>query len=165
MLLDYLSAHRFAKLCFYASKMILHVGTDVTFLVEPSAKSRMAWYFYLSNHFHNNSVVFNAAIYVECKLLQNVVDSATEAETGGLFHNCQVAIYIQIIISALGLSQPPTVIKTDNITASLFAINMIKQKQSKSWDMKIPLVARSSGTTAISYILGQSCKWCSGLFY
>ena len=68
--------------------MTLHIDSDAAYLVLPSAKSRIAGYFYLSNHpkFHIPTKL-NAPVIVECKTLRHVVASAAEAETGGVFHN------------------------------------------------------------------------------
>ena len=49
MLLDYAASHKDAKICYYASGMILHVETDATYLVIPKAQSRIAGYYYLSS--------------------------------------------------------------------------------------------------------------------
>ena len=68
--------------------------------------------------------------------MKHVVASAAEAETGGLFHNCQNAIYLRRLLEILGHKQTPTKIKTDNSTAASFVKEMIKQKRSKSWDMR-----------------------------
>ena len=73
---------------------------------------------------------------VECKTLRHVVSSAAEAETGGIFHNAQVAIPIRTLLRKLNHPQPPTLIKTDNATACGFIHDNIHQKRSKSWDMR-----------------------------
>ena len=73
---------------------------------------------------------------VECKLLKHVVSSAAEVETGGLFHNCQTAIMIRHILNALRHNQKPTPVKTDNSTAASFVNDLLKQKRSKSQDMR-----------------------------
>jgi hypothetical protein len=78
----------------------------------------------------------NGAILVECKTLRHVVASAAEAETGGIFHNVQVAIPIRRILTALGHPQPLTRVKTDNSTANGYVYDNITQKKSKSWDMR-----------------------------
>ena len=106
----------------------------------PGAKSRIAGYYYLSNHpfTHNppTNIPLNGAILIECKTIRHVVASAAEAETGGLFHNAQTAIMIRNAITELGHKQPPTPIKTDNSTANSFIHANMKQKRSKSWDMR-----------------------------
>jgi hypothetical protein len=54
----------------------------------------------------------------------------------GVFHNAQLAISLRRILRALGHTQTPTPIKTDNSTAYGFIHNNIHQKKSKSWDMR-----------------------------
>ena len=114
--------------------MILHIDTDAAYLVAQNAKSRIAGYFYLGNGTINTPL--NAAIHVECCLLKHVVASAAEAETGGVFHNCQYGIHVRRMLQILGHPQPPTLVKTDNSTAESFVNKDIKQKRSKSWDMR-----------------------------
>ena len=135
MLLDYLASNPHAKLRYYASDMILNVESDAAYLIAPNAKSRIAGYYYLGNK-NTKQRKINAAILVECRYLKHVVASAAEAETGGLFHNCQNTIYLRRLLSILGHQQPATPIKTDNSTAASFVKEMIKQKRSKSWDMR-----------------------------
>ena len=136
MLLDYLATNPKAKIRYKASDMILHVDSDAAYLVAPNAKSRIAGYYYLSDLPSKKHNKLNGAILVECKYLKHVVASAAEAETGGLFINCQNAIYLRRLLHILGHEQGKTPIKTDNSTAASFVKEMIKQKRSKSWDMR-----------------------------
>ena len=136
MLLDYLATNPTAKIRYYASDMILYVDSDAAYLVAPNAKSRIAGYYYLSDLPSKKTRKLNGAIMVECRYLKHVVASAAEAETGGLFHNCQNVIHLRRILTILGHQQIPTPIKTDNSTAAAFINEMIKQKRSKSWDMR-----------------------------
>ena len=46
------------------------------------------------------------------------LSSAAEAELGALFHNCTDAAAIRTTLNELGHPQPPTPVKTNNITAS-----------------------------------------------
>ena len=114
--------------------MKLHIDSDAAYLVAPKARSRVAGYFQLTDH--PPTKLHNGAILVECKTLRHVVSSSAEAETGGIFHNAQVAIPIRHLLIALGHPQPPTPIKTDNATANGFIHDNIHQKRSKSWDMR-----------------------------
>ena len=45
------------------------------------------------------------------------MSSAAEAETGGIFSNCNFAIPIRYMLNALGHPQGPTPVKTDNTKA------------------------------------------------
>ena len=136
-LMDYVNTYPNTYIRYYASNMILHIDSDAAYLVAPKARSRIAGYYYFSNHPSKNTTTrLNGAIHVECKTLRHVVSSAAEAEIAGVYHNAQTAIPMRTILEALGHSQPPTPIKTDNSTANGFIHDNIHQKRSKSWDMR-----------------------------
>ena len=132
MLLDYAYTYPNAKIRFVASKMILTADTDAAYLVQPKARSRYAGYFYLTD----DTSTANGAVLVICRTLRGVMRSAAEAECAGVFHNSQEAIVLRTILEALGHPQPPTRIKTDNSTANSFVTNNIRQRRSKTWDMR-----------------------------
>ena len=139
-LMDYAATYPCAKLRYFATDMVLHVDSDATYLVQPNAKSRIAGYYILSTYPPPPPKIPtpapNAPILVECKTLRSVVASAAEAETGGLFHNGQTIIHIRRLLEALGHRQPPTPLKTDNSTSNAFINKSLRQKKSKSWDMR-----------------------------
>ena len=54
----------------------------------------------------------------------------------GIFHNAQIGLIIRVALEELGHPQPKTGIKTDNSTATSFANATLRQKRSKSWDMR-----------------------------
>ena len=62
--------------------------------------------------------------------------SAAETETGGVFGNAQDAIVVRIALLALGHKQPAMPIKTDNSTCNSFVHSNIRQRRSKTWDMR-----------------------------
>jgi hypothetical protein len=64
------------------------------------------------------------------------MSSAAEAETGGVYGNAQEAIACRISLLALGHAQTATPLKTDNSTANSFVHANIKQRRSKTWDMR-----------------------------
>ena len=139
MLLDYLSTYPDAKIRFFASDMVLHIDSDAAYLVAPKARSRIAGYFYCSDKYEKNTKPtprLNGPVHIECKTLKHVVASAAEAETGGLFHNCQTGVYLKLMCEALAHEQPPTPSKTDNSTADSFVNDTLKKKRSKSWDVR-----------------------------
>ena len=139
MLLDYLHTHPNAKIRFYASDMILYVDSDAAYLVAEKAKSRIAGYYYCSNKTNNiksPNPPLNGPVHIECKLLRHVVTSAAEAETAGLFVNCQKILEIKYMLEALGHLQVAIPVKTDNATAASFVTDMLKQKRSKAWDVR-----------------------------
>ena len=139
MLMDYLATYTQAKLRFYAGDMKLQVETDAACLVMPKARSRLAGHFYLSAFQTPNKSYpgqYNAPILTECHTLKNVVSSAAEAECGGIFHNCCVAIGIRNALEGMDHPQGKTTVITDNSTATSFVHSAMREKRSKSWDMK-----------------------------
>jgi hypothetical protein len=62
--------------------------------------------------------------------------SATEAETGGVYGNAQEAIACCISLHALRHPQLAMPLKTDNSTLHSFVHANIKQRRSKTWDMR-----------------------------
>ena len=111
--------------------MVLHVESDVAYLVAPKARSRIAGFYYCSNNYapnHASNVPLNGPIHVECKTLRRVVTYPAEVETTGDFLNAQLCVPIRHMLTILGHKQPPTAIKTNNSTASSFVHDTIKKK-------------------------------------
>ena len=135
-LFDYAATYPDAVLRFYKSDMILNVDSDAAYLVLPNAKSRIAGYYHLSSYNPPHPTPLNAPILIICKTIKNVVASAAEAETGGLFLNGQEIIPIRYLLEQMSHPQPPTPLKTDNSTSLGFVTSNIKLKRSKAWDMR-----------------------------
>ena len=133
-LMDYVATYPDAYIRYKASKMILSVDSDASYLVLPKACSRIAGFFQLTDG--KDAHTKNGPLLVECKTIKHVVSSAAEAEISALFHNAKTSIPIRRILIALGHPQPPTPIKIDNSTALGYVYNNIHQKRSKSWDMR-----------------------------
>jgi hypothetical protein len=75
--------------------MILYVHTDASYLSEPKARSRVGGYFYVGGRDKPaNNPKPSAPIHIESRIMKNVMSSASEAETGALFHNRQEAAHI-----------------------------------------------------------------------
>ena len=136
-LLDYANTYQDTSLRFYASKMQLTVVSDASFLVLPKARSRMAGYFRLLDPPLNRKYKHNGAILIECRAIRNVVTSAAEAETHGVYHNARVAIPLMHLLIEMGHPQLPVLIKTYNSTATGFVNGNIQLKRSKAWDTKL----------------------------
>ena len=135
--------------------MVLHVDSDVAYLMAPKFRSRVAGYFHLSDHLTTTKTpTLNGAIHMEYKKIRHVVSSAAEAEISGVYHNSPAAIPIRIILQALNHPQPPTPIKTDNSTAHGFIHENVHQKRSKSWDMRYYWLRGRVYTTTILILLG-----------
>jgi hypothetical protein len=144
-LLNYCAWHPDAILRYYASDMYLHNHSDASNLSEPRARSRAAGYNWLSSRPKHptetpdpNSTppLLNGAIHVHCSIMKMVVASAAEAELGALFYNGKDVAYLRNILQALGHPQGATPIQTDNSTAAGIANDTVKQRRSKSFDMR-----------------------------
>ena len=119
--------------------MILYVDSEKASLVAKNVKSRIAGYYFCSNRMTNKwspNPPFNGPIHIGCKLLCHVVTLSTEAETAGLYVNCQKVLEIKHMLQALGHPQIAISVKTDNATAASFVTDMQKQKCSKAWDVR-----------------------------
>ena len=137
-LMDYANTYKHAKIRFYASDMVLEVDSDAAYLVMPKARSRYAGYFRLLDDQQKvNRSVHNGAILIECKTIKNVVTSAAEAETKGVFNNDKTAVGIRNLLIQMNHPQPITHIYTDNSTAAGFINKNIQLKHSKAWDMNL----------------------------
>ena len=144
-LLNYCATHPNASIRYVASDMCLHIDSDASYLSVSKARSRFAGFHYLSNSPRDPAIAptsmdppppANGAILTPCSIMREVVSSAAEAELGGLFYNGKEACPIRITLEELGYPQPPTVIVTDNSTATGIANDTVKQKRSKAIDMR-----------------------------
>jgi hypothetical protein len=144
-LLNYAATHPVATIRYVASDMCLHVDSDASYLSVSKARSRIAGFHYLSSRPRDPNKApastdpmppSNGAVLTPCHIMRAVVSSAAEAELGGLFYNGKEACPIRITLEELGHPQPPTVIVTDNSTATGIANDSVKQKRSKAIDMR-----------------------------
>jgi hypothetical protein len=70
------------------------------------------------------------------KIVKSVMQSAAEAECGGLYMNAKEAVPMGITLEESNHPQPATPIRADNSTADGIMNKTVKQKQSKSMDMR-----------------------------
>jgi hypothetical protein len=134
--LNYCATHPEAEIIYRASDMILSVNSDAAtaYQVAPKSKSRASGYHYLGNL---DGKLFNGAIFILAKIIKSVMQSAAEAECGGLYMNAKEAVPMRITLEELNHPQPATPMRTDNSTANGDIMNKtVKQKQSKSMDMR-----------------------------
>jgi hypothetical protein len=106
-LLDYAGAtHPDTILQYTASDMILHVHSDASYLSEPNARSRAGGLFFLSTIPSDDvaaaSPPLNGAIHITSSIMRNVLASATEAEVGALFYNCQEGCMLRTTLDEMG---------------------------------------------------------------
>ena len=140
MLLDYAATYPLAIIRYHASDMALHVDSDAAYLVLPNARSRYAGHYILSDTPPPSPAMptpkTNGPILTICKTIRGVMTSVAEAKTGGVYSNAQEAIACRISLRALGHPQAATPLKTDNSTSNSFVHANIKQRRSKTWDMR-----------------------------
>ena len=80
-LLDYLPTLSNAKVRFYASKMILNVHSDASYLSKPGAKSRAAGVYFMGDvQKDGKPILLNGNIFAMCGMLKFVPTSAAEAK-------------------------------------------------------------------------------------
>jgi hypothetical protein len=83
-----------------------------------------------------NENKLNGSILNVASVIKNVVASAAESEVGAYFQNAQTASPLRITLLELRHEQPATPLRTDNSMAYGILNETIKQKRSKSMDMK-----------------------------
>jgi hypothetical protein len=158
-LLNYAATNPDAQVRYHQSDMILYAHSDASYLSEPKARSRVGGYFYLGNTGEPaDNPHPNGAIHIESRIMKNVMASASEAETGALFHNGQEAAHMRQILKELDYPQPgPTRITTDNSTADGFANKRTKIKRSKAMDMRFYWVQDrvAQGELAVHWLQGE----------
>ena len=133
--MNYCATHPDAEIIYRRSDMILQIDSDAAYLVAPKARSRAAGFFYLGN---TDGSLFNGPIFILTKIIQAVMSSAAEAECGGLYLNAHESVPMTTTLVELGHPQPKdgTPIRTDNSTAAGIMNKTVKQKKSKSMDMR-----------------------------
>jgi hypothetical protein len=134
-LLDYLATHPDATIRYHASDMILHIHSDASYLSVSNTRSRLGGLFFLGNKPPEQDKLRGSIINV-ASVIKNVVASAAESEVGACFHNAQSGAPLRVTLTKLGHTQPPTPLYTDNSTAFGILTKTIKQKRSKSMDMR-----------------------------
>jgi hypothetical protein len=135
MLMDYLHTYPNAIIRYHASDMILKITSDAAYIVQPKARSRAAVHYHLG---WLKSDCVNGAVNVLCQTIKNVVSSAAEAETGGIYIGGKHACPMRAMLKELGHRQPTTGLPSgsDNNTAQGILNAKMRQKLSKSFDMR-----------------------------
>jgi hypothetical protein len=116
--------------------MILHIHSDASYLPENEAKSRSGGFFYMGNTNNDAKNDTNGSILIVSKVLKQVMSSAAEAEIGAVFINAKEGAVFRTTLEELGHNQPPTPMETDNTTVTGYSNGTIKQKHTKSTDMR-----------------------------
>jgi hypothetical protein len=144
-LLNYFATNPNATIRYHKSEMSLKIHTDASYLCEPKARSRVGGHFFLSDMpkdpqrtplATDPAPPTNGPIKTNSNIMKFVLASASEAETGAMFHNCQDAVPIRTALAEIGHPQPATHVRGDNSTAIGIANKSIKQRRSKAIDMR-----------------------------
>ena len=119
--------------------MHLYLESDAAYLVLPRSRSRRAVYYYLGNRLQSSTdkPAINGAVHVLCKTIPNVVSSAAEAETGGIYHGAREAVPMIDALIEMGHPQDPNgvLITTYTSTAHGILTSTMRAKLSKAYDM------------------------------
>jgi hypothetical protein len=117
--------------------MQLKIHSDVSYLSEPKAKSRIGGYFYLVNKTSSpKKPLSNGPLLCHTTVLKHVVSSVAEAECGALFVNAKEGTVTRTTLSEMGHKQDATEFKTDDTTEYGIINNTVQQKRSKAMDMR-----------------------------
>jgi hypothetical protein len=126
-LLDYLATNKMAKIRFHASKKILNIHSDVSYLSETGGCSRACGHFFVGwLPKDSKPIPLNGVFHTNSTIMRFVVMSTVEAILGALFHNCQTGIIFQQTLNDLGHHQPKTPVHCNNATAVGIANNTVK---------------------------------------
>jgi hypothetical protein len=115
--------------------MILHIHSEASYLSVSKTRSILGGIFYLGYNTPNQDKL-NGSILNVASVINNVVASAAESEVVACFQNAQAAAPLLTTLLELGHKQPATPLRTNNSTAYGILNETIKQKRSKSMDMK-----------------------------
>jgi hypothetical protein len=112
-LLDYCSTHPESIIRYFASDMQLKIHSDVSYLSEPKAKSRIGGYFYLVNKTNSRmKPISNGPLLFHTTVLKHVVSSVSEAEFSALFVNAKEGTATRTTLAEMGHNQDATELKT-----------------------------------------------------
>jgi hypothetical protein len=133
-ILQYAAKHPNAAIMLKASDMQLKCHSDASYLSEANSRSRAGGILFLGDADTTNGV-FGAIDYLSC-IINTVVASAAEAEYAALFLVGREAICASQTLEDLGFPQRATLIICDNQCAVGIANRSVKQKRSKSINMR-----------------------------
>ena len=119
--------------------MVMNIHSDAYFLSlsEPQARSRACGHFFMGSlPIYGKPVKLNGTFHTLCAILRFVVASATEAELGAVFLNCQEGMTSKSTLEDLGHPQLKIQVHCDNATAVSIANNTIKRQRSRTIEMR-----------------------------
>ena len=118
-LLNYLSTHPKARMCFRALDMVMNVHSDASYFLERGGQSRAAGHFFLGwSPWDGAPIWLNGAFFTLSAILRFVTASAAEAELGALFLNMREGRIFRLMLKELGHPQPAMPVHCDSETAA-----------------------------------------------
>lgn len=136
-LLDYVATYPDATIVYEPSDMMLQLHSDASWLSESESRSRAAAIFFLlAKESLGDPDATNGCIDCYSTIIKSVVSSVFEAEYAALFLAGQNAEGARNTLNDLGHPQGATPIIADNACAVGIANRVVKQKRSKSIDMR-----------------------------
>jgi hypothetical protein len=136
-LLNYCATHPDATLRYHASDMILNIHSDASHFSEREARRRAGLFFYMGRNTDKANKLTNGAIMIIRTVIKHVMSSAAESEIGAVFLNIKEGTVIQTTLEELGHPHPPTLLETDNTTATHYSNGTITQKCTRAMDMHL----------------------------
>ena len=140
--LNYAATHPNASIKFVATQMHLWAHSDASYLCETKARSRAGGFHFLSDKpqlpitANDPDPTPNGAVNVICKIIDAVMSSAQEAETGAGFINAKELVPMRTTLEELGHPQGPTPLQFDNKCATGIMNDDVQQRRSKSMDIR-----------------------------
>jgi hypothetical protein len=140
--LDYAATHPDAHIQYKASEMHLWLHTDASYLNETKARSCNGGYFYLSDKPKlpikpdDLPPPLNAPILINSKIIDAVMSSIQESETGSGFINAKDAVPMRTTLQEIGHKQGPFPLQFDNKCAVGILTDTVVQRRSKAMDMR-----------------------------
>jgi hypothetical protein len=111
--------------------MILNIHSDASYLFEHKARSHAYGHFFMGwMPTDGTPIHLNGAFHISTTIFKFVVASATKAELGTLYHNCQTGIIFQLTLTNIGHPKPKTPVHCNNATVVGIANNTIKRQHS-----------------------------------
>ena len=132
-LLGYCSAFPDHQLIFRPSRVLLQTHSDASFNSLPRSGSKSGGHHTLGNH---DPAFHNAPIDVDSSRIPVVTSSAADAELAAAYGNARSAHFHRATLQNIGYPQPPSPIFCDNECAIGISSSSVKQKKSKSMDMR-----------------------------
>jgi hypothetical protein len=153
-LLQYAAAYPNNAIVFKKSKMHVILQVDASYLSRSKARSVAGGIAYFGDA--ADPTTENGMIHAISSIIDVVVASAGEAEYGSAFIFAQRGVWLRNVAIALGHAQPATPILCDNAFAIGLANDTIKQKRSKSIDMRFHWLRDRvrQGQFTITYLAG-----------